>query len=75
MPIVDSCSATTILRCPDRICRKQAARPELGPSRELLDDLHGKRVVICVGSGGVGKTTVSAALALGLASQAARSRS
>ncbi len=29
--------------------------------------LKGKRVVICVGSGGVGKTTVSAALALGLA--------
>src|SRR5580700_2265915 len=33
----------------------------------LLKRLHGKRVVICVGSGGVGKTTVSAALALGLA--------
>ncbi|HTR88606.1 MAG TPA: ArsA-related P-loop ATPase, partial [Solirubrobacteraceae bacterium] len=29
--------------------------------------LRGRRVVICVGSGGVGKTTVSAALALGLA--------
>ena len=33
----------------------------------LLDRLAGKRVVVCVGSGGVGKTTVSAALALGLA--------
>src|SRR5271163_5131754 len=29
--------------------------------------LRGKRVVVCVGAGGVGKTTTSAALALGLA--------
>jgi anion-transporting ArsA/GET3 family ATPase len=34
---------------------------------QLLNGLTGKRVVVCVGSGGVGKTTVSAALALGLA--------
>ncbi len=34
---------------------------------QLLNRLAGKRVVVCVGSGGVGKTTVSAALALGLA--------
>jgi anion-transporting ArsA/GET3 family ATPase len=33
----------------------------------LLARLEDKRVVICVGAGGVGKTTVSAALALGLA--------
>jgi anion-transporting ArsA/GET3 family ATPase len=31
--------------------------------------LRGKRVVICVGAGGVGKTTTSAALALGLAQE------
>ncbi len=31
--------------------------------------LRGKRVVICVGAGGVGKTTTSAALALGLAAR------
>jgi anion-transporting ArsA/GET3 family ATPase len=31
--------------------------------------LEGKRVLVCVGSGGVGKTTVSAALALGLAAR------
>lgn len=31
--------------------------------------LQGKRVVICVGAGGVGKTTTSAALALGLAAR------
>lgn len=36
--------------------------------RGLLAELDGKRVVVCVGSGGVGKTTISAALALGLAS-------
>jgi anion-transporting ArsA/GET3 family ATPase len=29
--------------------------------------LRGKRVIVCVGAGGVGKTTTSAALALGLA--------
>jgi anion-transporting ArsA/GET3 family ATPase len=31
--------------------------------------LQGKRVIVCVGAGGVGKTTTSAALALGLAMQ------
>lgn len=34
---------------------------------ELTDSLADARVVICVGAGGVGKTTISAALALGLA--------
>jgi len=34
--------------------------------------LEGKRVVICAGSGGVGKTTTSAALAMGLAAAGAR---
>jgi anion-transporting ArsA/GET3 family ATPase len=29
--------------------------------------LEGKRIVICAGSGGVGKTTVSAAIAMGMA--------
>jgi len=33
----------------------------------LAQALSGKRVVICAGAGGVGKTTVSAAVALGLA--------
>src|ERR1700680_1418200 len=49
-------------------------RPSTGaPSREGWvggggpDRLHGKRVCICLGAGGVGKTTTSAALALGLA--------
>lgn len=36
---------------------------------ELLD---GKRVCVCAGSGGVGKTTTSAAIALGMAAQGAR---
>jgi anion-transporting ArsA/GET3 family ATPase len=35
----------------------------------LLKRLQGKRVCICLGSGGVGKTTTSAALALGLAAR------
>jgi anion-transporting ArsA/GET3 family ATPase len=34
--------------------------------------LDGKRVVVCAGSGGVGKTTTSAALAMGLAAAGAR---
>ena len=34
--------------------------------------LEGKRIVICAGSGGVGKTTTSAALAMGLAAQGLR---
>lgn len=33
----------------------------------LRERLRGKRVLVCVGAGGVGKTTTSAALALGLA--------
>jgi anion-transporting ArsA/GET3 family ATPase len=36
------------------------------PAR-LNERLRGKRVLVCVGAGGVGKTTTSAALALGLA--------
>ena len=36
-------------------------------SAGLAARLAGKRVLVCVGAGGVGKTTTSAALALGLA--------
>jgi len=35
----------------------------------IADRLKGKRIVICAGSGGVGKTTTSAALAMGLAAE------
>jgi anion-transporting ArsA/GET3 family ATPase len=38
----------------------------------LDERLEGKRVVICAGSGGVGKTTTSAALAIGLAAEGHR---
>ncbi len=41
-------------------------------SPDLVDRLDGKRVVICAGSGGVGKTTTSAAIAMGLAARGAR---
>jgi anion-transporting ArsA/GET3 family ATPase len=44
--------------------RKTAAR--------LDDRLDGARIVICAGSGGVGKTTTSAAIAMGLAERGAR---
>ncbi len=42
--------------------KAQAKRPAT-----LATRLRGKRVLVCVGAGGVGKTTTSAALALGLA--------
>jgi anion-transporting ArsA/GET3 family ATPase len=45
--------------------------PADGPSA-LSARLRGKRVVVCVGAGGVGKTTTSAALALGLALRGAK---
>src|SRR5947209_20239488 len=34
--------------------------------------LQGKRVCVCAGSGGVGKTTTSAAIALGMAARGAK---
>ncbi|MCW2992292.1 MAG: ArsA family ATPase [Solirubrobacterales bacterium] len=37
-----------------------------------MQALEGKRVVVCAGAGGVGKTTASAAIALGLAAAGAR---
>src|SRR5690242_21117985 len=38
----------------------------------LTSLLDGKRIVICAGSGGVGKTTTAAAVALGMAERGAR---
>jgi anion-transporting ArsA/GET3 family ATPase len=38
----------------------------------LLERLAGKRVCVCLGAGGVGKTTTSAALALGLAERGSK---
>ncbi|HEX3477896.1 MAG TPA: ArsA-related P-loop ATPase, partial [Kofleriaceae bacterium] len=35
----------------------------------LIDVLLERRILVCVGSGGVGKTTTAAALALGLAAR------
>jgi len=49
--------------------RKPAVPAASAPSGGLGEHLIGKRVCICLGSGGVGKTTTSAALALGLAAR------
>jgi len=38
----------------------------------LTELLEGKQIVICAGSGGVGKTTIAAAVALGMASRGAK---
>jgi anion-transporting ArsA/GET3 family ATPase len=38
----------------------------------VADLLEGKRICVCAGSGGVGKTTTSAAIALGMAAQGAK---
>jgi anion-transporting ArsA/GET3 family ATPase len=46
---------------------KVGSSPTLKTPSTLRARLKGKRVVVCVGAGGVGKTTTSAALALGLA--------
>src|SRR3984893_4781318 len=43
-----------------------------GRSGVLLERLAGKRVCVCLGAGGVGKTTTSAALALGLAERGSK---
>ena len=43
-----------------------------GEDGSVLERLRAKRVCICVGAGGVGKTTISAALALGVAARGAR---
>jgi len=39
---------------------------------DLATQLAGKRIVVCAGAGGVGKTTVAAAVGLGLAARGAR---
>jgi anion-transporting ArsA/GET3 family ATPase len=46
--------------------------PAANGHRPLRARLKGKRVLVCVGAGGVGKTTTSAALALGLALEGQR---
>jgi anion-transporting ArsA/GET3 family ATPase len=38
----------------------------------IADCLEGKRICVCAGSGGVGKTTTSAAIALGMAARGAK---
>jgi anion-transporting ArsA/GET3 family ATPase len=50
---------------------KRSANPQKRPTSEphLEKRLQGKRVCVCLGAGGVGKTTTSAALALGLAAR------
>jgi anion-transporting ArsA/GET3 family ATPase len=49
--------------------RPPAGRPAKASGGGLHDRLRGKRVCVCLGAGGVGKTTTSAALALGLAAR------
>ena len=39
------------------------------PAVSVAELLDGKRVCVCAGSGGVGKTTTSAAIALGMAAR------
>ena len=42
------------------------------PPSSLLPILSGRRIIVCVGAGGVGKTTVAAAVALGFAQRGKR---
>jgi anion-transporting ArsA/GET3 family ATPase len=59
---------------PRRPGRRGAGPPRrgAGPMSDLVQRLEGMRVVVCAGSGGVGKTTTSAAIAMGLAARGAR---
>jgi anion-transporting ArsA/GET3 family ATPase len=49
---------------------ERSATPQGKPN--LAKRLRGKRVVVCLGAGGVGKTTTSAALGFGLAARGAK---
>jgi anion-transporting ArsA/GET3 family ATPase len=51
---------------------RPAARATAPGDRSLVDRLEGVEVIICCGSGGVGKTTVSAALGLAMAQRSDR---
>jgi arsenite-transporting ATPase len=55
-------------------CEEQLRVPELPKLERIIDDLHqsGKRVVFAMGKGGVGKTSIAAALALGLHSKGSK---
>jgi anion-transporting ArsA/GET3 family ATPase len=50
----------------------RAIRDQTVPSVRLLDVLMERRIMVCVGSGGVGKTTTAAALALAAARRGRR---
>lgn len=52
--------------------RSPRAKSPLGKSLPLAHRLKGSRVIVCVGAGGVGKTTISASLALALATRGGR---
>src|SRR5256885_1763221 len=54
--------------------RNVSSRPPKSPGRSgvLPGRLTGKRVCVCLGAGGVGKTTTSAAVALGLAERGSK---
>ena len=56
---------------PDREKLKPGRLPEL---KEVVDDLYrsGKKVIFTMGKGGVGKTTVAAAIAMGLVQKGAK---
>ncbi len=66
-------------RAPLRVCRSigrdrspEAGRRTRQPVVSIASLLEGKRVCVCAGAGGVGKTTTSATIALGLAAQGAK---
>src|SRR3990167_1354212 len=54
------------------VTRRASAKHAVDPRSQLARLLEQKKVVLCVGSGGVGKTTTSAALALAAARRGRR---
>src|SRR6201995_6204204 len=56
----------------ERSQQRSVGRTLHSGSVSVSDLLEGKRVCVCGGSGGVGKTTTSAAIALGMAAEGAK---
>src|SRR4051812_46357459 len=59
-------SAQCAETAPSAHCALPTAHPAAMSVADLLDN---KRIAICAGAGGVGKTTTSAAIAMGMAAQ------
>lgn len=60
---------TFLLKDNDAVCNEALNSKTIPTLKDVIDDLYtsGKKVIFTMGKGGVGKTTIAAAIALGLA--------